>query len=484
MKISIRSPRKIIATLFIGLFFAGLCLQVTARAGGGGGGHGGGGGGGGGGGFGGGGFGGGYHGGGGGGDASLPLIIGFIVVIIIVSAVRSASKGTNTAAAMANQQASQPFPDGLTPDKVKNSFVSIQQAWQNKNLKEVRRWISDGIYQRYTVQFAIMNKLEQVNRLSNIRVNDIRVVGAHKDAAYEVADVAISFTIDDEFRSAKYPVFDESFMNDSDVEYWSFIRKQASPGSPVGKDLYSNDNCPNCGAPMDIKMGEICRCSSCGTLANNATYDWVLSEITQQDDWGMHEQGQSDYTALYQQMQADGLFAIQRMEDVASNVFMQIMDVMTGGDAKRLTRFADKDTVAAILGFRNAGQSFLFDRLYLNAVTIVENKMTNGRVDINFILFATYQKVTIGQQLRFIDKEMMEHAFSMTLSRNVSGLKANARETVFSYECPCCGAPYTDTTDATCTYCGEAVINLNNSWVLTSFEPKAFKRGDSEDDNG
>lgn len=358
------------------------------------------------------------------------------------------------------------FPEGLDAEKVQASFMNIQDAWQKKDLKVVRKWISDGVYQRYTAQFAMMNKLSQVNSLSNIRINAVVVSKTAVDGAYETADVAISFSMDDEFKSDKYPQFNESFKGDSDMEFWTFIKRK---DARTDKNLYDNANCPNCGAPFETKMGEISRCGGCGTLTNNASYDWVLSEITQQDDYN-GDDSMLVNEQLHELTKHDDLFSVQRSEDIASNVFMQIMEVLTGDKNKKLSRFADKATADKILQIKAQSGNFAFDRLYLNDVSLADFYTDNEKLNLVFGLTATYQRVQIdGMKLTLLESEMTTHPYSMTLSKNLSALKTPAKETVYSYECSSCGAPYNDTTDDVCTYCGEPVIDLNKNWVLTDF---------------
>jgi uncharacterized Zn finger protein (UPF0148 family) len=272
--------------------------------------------------------------------------------------------------------------------------------------------------------------------------------------------------MDDSFISDKYPQFNESFQGDEDTEYWTFIKRT---DAKAGKDLYSTNNCPNCGAPFDTKMGEISRCVGCGTLTNSGEYDWVLSEITQQDDYSPGNSMEKDAT-LHELTKNDSLFSVQRIEDVASNVFMQIMEVLTGDSNKKLARFADKETAARILQIKSGG-SFIFDRLYLNDVSLIDYNTNSEQLNLKFSLTATYQRVQpSGSTLRLMDSEMTTHPFSMVLSKNIKALRTPEKETVYSYECAACGAPYNDTTDDTCTYCGEPVIDLNKNWVLTDFQ--------------
>lgn len=421
--------------------------------------------------------GGGHSGGGGGGGGAFIIFFLFehpIISLIIIAAVviyyffnkNKTGNVANKESYVAPSTPAAAFPDGLTPEKVQTSFLKIQDAWQKKDLKDARKWISDGVYQRYTAQFAMMNKLSQVNKLSNINIRGIRLAKTNVDGSYQTADVAVSFSMDDSFISDKYPQFNESFQGDEDTEYWTFIKRT---DAKEGKDLYSTDNCPNCGAPFDTKMGEISRCVGCGTLTNSGAYDWVLSEITQQDDYSPGNSLEKDAT-LHELTKNDSLFSVQRIEDVASNVFMQIMEVLTGDKNKKLARFADQDTAAKILHLKSGG-SFIFDRLYLNDVSLIDYDTNNDQLNLKFSLTATYQRVQpSGSTLRLMDSEMTTHPFSMVLSKNIKALRTPEKETVYSYECASCGAPYNDTTDDTCTYCGEPVIDLNKNWVLTDFQ--------------
>jgi len=465
------------------LLAIGLCLSnlvVLARSGGGGG-HGGGGhsggGGGHGGGFGGGGF-------GGGGDLGITSIIIIIIIIILISRASKArgaggsggvldtlfeggSEDNQVQFAERNIQAL-PFPEGLTREKVVTSFMEMQKAWQEQDLSNVRKWISDGVYQRYIAQFAMMKQLNQKNYLSNIQISDITVTNIANDGNYQTADVAISFSMNDEFLSDKYPAFNESFMGDSDTEYWTYIKRSDAKAHSV--DLYHTNNCPNCGASLENNLGEVSRCSSCNTLTNNAEYDWILSEVTQADDYSTASESiLLEDEHLKELVKNDPLFSIQRMEDIASNVFMQIMDVMTENNTKKLSRFATPEIAAKILQMKANMGSFVFDRLYLNDVTLSNYDTDNDKLNLSFDMIASYQRIQIGDRLRMLDGEISTHQFSIVLSKDLAALNKPAKEIAFSYECANCGAPYNDTTNDTCSYCDAPVVDTSKNWVLTRF---------------
>jgi DNA-directed RNA polymerase subunit RPC12/RpoP len=426
---------------------------------GGAGGHGGGGG------FGGGG-GGGFGGGGGIGFINSPVAIIVIVIIIVLYNYYQKQQSAGNRQVEPPQSSAVSFPEGLDQHKVAGSFLAIQDAWQRRDLKNVRKWLSDGMYQRLTTQYKMMDILAQKNALSNIRINRIAATGTNVDGNYHTAEIAVSFTMDDNFISTKYPEFNEAYAGDTDTEYWTFIKRTDSPNE---KNLYDNNNCPNCGAPFEVKMGEISRCSNCNTLTNSAAYDWVLSEITQSADYSGGA-GLANDPMLKDLMKNDPFFAVQRMEDIASNVFMQIMDVFVETDMKRLTRFADEGTATKITGLKQSMKPFVFDRLYTNNVTLVNYRVEENVVKLYFGINATYRRVAVGSKLQMIDQDFMTSAFTMELSRNKDVLaKSKPGETVYSYECSSCGAPYTDTTEDECTYCGAPVVDKKRNWVLCDF---------------
>ncbi|MBS1647630.1 MAG: TIM44-like domain-containing protein [Bacteroidetes bacterium] len=449
-----------IAFFSFGLFF--ISTEVLARAGGGGGGgssSGGGGGWSGGGSY-------DYDGGGSGGSIDANPIHIVLIVIAVFAFYYLKNRG-NFSSFFNNEQSNMPnkaMPEGLDTKKIQLSFMGIQDAWQKKELKSVRRWISDGVYQRFNAQFAMMNKLQQTNYLSNIKINAIKLANTQTDGKYQTADVAIFFTMDDEFISDKYKSFNQKYKGESAMEYWTFIKKSEAH---TQKNLYDNNNCPNCGAPFDVDMGEISRCSSCGTLTNNASYDWVLSEITQENDYTGNNE---NYEGLRELTQGDDLFSIQRIQDIASNVFMQTMEVLSGADNKKLSRFADEATTQHILQLKKQWGSFVFDRLYLNTVDIDNYQIDEERLHILFSMKATYQRVQAGEKLSLIDSEMVSERFYMVLSKNKNALQTTQKETVYSHECTSCGAPYTDTTNEVCPYCQAPVLDFNKNWVLTAFK--------------
>ncbi|MBA3829014.1 MAG: TIM44-like domain-containing protein [Taibaiella sp.] len=399
------------------------------------------------------------------GGALAVLVITLVIAspFIIVSRRKNRRKAMEQEIADAMPAEQFPFPPGLDPEKIAAAFLAIQNAWQIQDLKQVRKWLSDGMYQRLTLQIKMMNALKQKNILSNIRIKNIKVARLGISGNYEIADVAIGFIMDDSFTSATLPQLDEKYKDDTAAEYWTFIKRI---GSEQEKNLYDNANCPNCGALFETKMGEISRCSNCNTLTNNATYDWILSEITQGEDY---DENEPDYRDLVTSLQNDPFFAVQCVEDIASNIFMQVMNVLSGADPIHLSRFADAHVVEEIMLMRQAQGPVLFDRLFLNDVTLNNYTAGSDITIMEFGLTVTYRRIDGTGQMRLLDAQMVTSDCTLYLAR-ATRFKISDKETVFSFECSSCGAPYKDTTTDVCEYCGAPVLNKDVNWVLVKFD--------------
>ncbi|MFH0893191.1 MAG: Tim44-like domain-containing protein, partial [Bacteroidota bacterium] len=164
--------------------------------------------------------------------------------------------------------------------KVETAFTKVQDAWSKQDLGPVRRFMSDGVYQRFNTQFIMMKLLDQKDIVEGLKVLSVSCSKFYSDGNFDVIDVAIQANIKDKFISEKYPNLNQSYLEEF-VEYWSFIRKK----NATKTDMFDTDNCPKCGAALPKNAGDMSKCEYCGTFTNLGDYDWVLSEITQADDY-------------------------------------------------------------------------------------------------------------------------------------------------------------------------------------------------------
>ncbi len=360
--------------------------------------------------------------------------------------------------------ANQGFTQEAFIGKVNTAFLAIQEAWSKKDLSKVRKWISDGVYQRFNAQFIMMNALDQVNTLSNINIKQIRIESADQEGEYSTVTASVYFSIDDNFISNKHPEFNEKFTGDTAVEYWTFIKKT----SAVEKDLYHSNNCPNCGYPLKDDSGEVSKCESCGTVTYLGDYDWVLCEITQEEDYLRNDfritKNDPNLAPLYSN--PDEHFSIQLMEDKASNAIMQYFVSHTTHDLSHIHRFTSEALFTSIEQSVKAQEKYVFNRLYTNEVSLISCTQVNNMWMATFNIFYSSMRLRETEKgLQKIDDTVIERVLSLTLSKKVGAVK---KTELWSFACPNCGAPYTDTTTTKCSYCGSTVNSADNDWVMVS----------------
>lgn len=357
------------------------------------------------------------------------------------------------------------FDEAAFKAKVNTAFFEIQDAWMQQDLSKVRKWISDGVWQRFNTQFVMMQALGQRNTMSDIHIQSLVIDNVQRDGNYDIIDVGIHFTMQDNFVTDRFPQLNqEGFLEN--VEYWTFIRKTGVQE----RDMFHSQNCPNCGGQLPEKMGEISRCEHCGSITTLGDYDWVLSEITQSNDY-VNENRKLEKEGpltgrIRQAMSSDADFCVQLMEDKASNAYMQIMSAVVVKKPERMRRFADNALFDRFTERIRTEAPFVFNRLYLNNVTLMDFYQAEGKDNLVIAFRRTSQRVNIASgQLQIID--MIPYATNevMIMSRDTGAAKAKGF--LYAHSCPNCGGPVGDTLDLTCGYCGAELNSTKHEWIIT-----------------
>jgi predicted lipid-binding transport protein (Tim44 family) len=365
--------------------------------------------------------------------------------------------------------------------KVNTAFMEIQDAWMKQDLTKVRKWISDGVWQRFNTQFITMQALGQKNTMSDIKIQKTVIADVQQDGNYDIIDVGIHFTMMDNFVTDKYKELStEGYLEN--VEYWTFLRKSGV----AEKDMFHSQNCPSCGAPLPKNMGEVGKCESCGVITTLGDYDWVLSEITQAADYA-NDNNKLDKNGkltsrIREAMHKDPDFSVQFMEDKASNGYMQIMSALVTKKPERMRRFVDNSVFDNLSGQIKNDPPFVFNRLYLNNVTLMDYFQEKGKDNMVLAFKRTAQKVDISTgKLRLIDSSMYTTNEIMIMSRDMGA--GIPKGSLYAHSCPNCAGPIGDTVDTKCQYCGAELNSTKNEWIITQLLPASeYSRLASEND--
>lgn len=356
------------------------------------------------------------------------------------------------------------FDEEKFRENVKTAFLKIQEAWEKQDISGVRKFISDGVYQRFNTQFKMMQLLKQRNTLDDVNVKNIYIDQIDSDGLYDIIHVAIHASITDRFVSDMEPSFNSGGTEEF-VEYWSFLKKRGKPR----KDIYETDNCPSCGAPLPADMGELSRCDSCGTQTNSGEYDWVLSEITQADDYISSNPKLDKSDDLNEKIR--GLisenqdFSVQLVEDKASNGYLQIITSIAYNDPSIMRRFVS-DSVFEKIKSRITGGTVAYNRIYLNDVYLVGVSESGNMNNLYVAIKSSSQRVSIeGDRAKKIDQVLMSNTEIVVMSRDKNA--SASKGSIYSHTCANCGAPVQNSLNLKCEYCDIPLNSTGNEWIIT-----------------
>jgi len=347
--------------------------------------------------------------------------------------------------------------------KVSTAFLQIQQAWQDKNLSTVRKYISDGVYQRFNTQFKMMDILKQTDVMKDIKIDQIYIDEVEADGLYDILHVAVYASLNDEFKSELYPELNSGGF-ESFVEYWSFIKKRGV----AEKDLYSTNNCPKCGAGLPQNAGDVSKCEYCNTLTNLGEYDWILSEITQADDYVSSSPKVAKTENLNDKLKdilaENSDFSVQFTEDKASNGYLQIMTSFVYKDPIYMRRFVTDEALEKIKS-RFTVENFVFNRLFLNYVTLIGVRQDETKNYLIFAIKSSYQRVNIiDKKAQVFDLALTSKQEFMVMVRD-RGFQSS-KGSLYAHSCPSCGGAIADTLDTKCSYCGSELNSPKNEWIV------------------
>jgi uncharacterized Zn finger protein (UPF0148 family) len=421
----------------------------------------------------------------------IPFPFNLIILVLLAAAVRwgtrnvRAQSGLNDVAAVGAPPPAYRLPQEFqsrNPDfdpssllaKAGTAFPAIQQAWSQQNLSPVRRWISDGVWQRFNTQFAMMRLLDQSNQVSNVNIRSCAIDAWERDGAFDIVHVAIRYTAEDDFVCRRFAQLDRRGPIEL-LEYWSFMRK-AGAGE---HDLYQSNHCPACGTPLPEDMGETARCPSCGAVSTLGEYDWVLAEITQADDYANQDARLAKSGRLTERIRSafggDGDFSVQLIEDKASNAYMQILGAQVTRCPEAMRRFVADGLFEKLSRDFGLQESFVYNRLYLNSVTLIDYYREDEHDNMVVAIKRTAQRVAIdGDTLRPIDHGLYADNQIIILSRRVGA--GIGKGSLYAHACPACGAPIADTLDTQCTYCGSTLNSTQHEWIVSALlSPEEYR---------
>lgn len=356
-------------------------------------------------------------------------------------------------------------------ERVATAFGRVQEAWSHQDLAAVRPFISDGIRERFSLQIGMQQAEGIRNQMEDVRVLNSSLAAAFSDEAFDTLHVrihasAVDATVD--LRTGRRTT--GSGRAAEFVEFWSFHRRPGArslqgPGAIEG-------HCPKCAAPLEIV--DVARCPSCGATVNSGEFDWVLAEITQDQEWRIPgtEQG---IPGLAELKGRDPAFSIQHIEDRVSVMFWRLRAAEFHRDMKLARpvlepRYGPEFT--RVCERMRAAREF-WKEPAVGKVELIDLESGSDSAPDRLRVKVRWSGTYCAGDPRGSSHARRPKAIytDLYVLARRHGVNSVPQEAFTSAGCPNCGAPIAVNASGACTFCGTTITDGRFDWVLEQVRP-------------
>jgi rubrerythrin len=390
--------------------------------------------------------------------------------------------------------------------RIADAFQKVQRAWCDQDMSKARAFISDGVFERFTLQIAEQRDLGWRDVMEQVQVLEVALAEVWQGEVFTTATVRIRASA----ANYRVSIADGSRVSGSQspgefVEYWTFLRR--SDAQTVMRDGLIEGHCPNCG--VNIEMNQNAVCPQCGSLLRSGRYDWVLVEITQEYEWtprvspslgGVPARGSGEGSGggppgLDAMREHDPELNLAGIEDRASVLFWRWVMSQRVGDLSLLARAADDDLLARWQANLDNQRKIGNVRTWLGECAVgavetqrlIEGNAASSDADAKLdraIVLVRWMGTQFQQALASDghpsapSRGQRSHILQtlLVLSR-AAGATTDADRGVSSAHCPHCGAPETGGAGSKCPYCGTILNDGKHGWVLHDLVSAASPQG-------
>lgn len=361
------------------------------------------------------------------------------------------------------------FDEAVFLQRVVNGFVKTQYAWSEQDLRPCRAFISDGVRERFELYIA-MQKAENIrNRMKDVVVDESQVVSVTSDRHFDTIHVRITasaISYNEDLATKKRVSGNSDFAPISFTEIWSFSRRPGVKTHASASILQGR--CPNCSGPVEIV--DTAKCPQCDSIVNSGQYDWVLSEITQDEEWVVPP-AHHTVPNWDQLQQKDAGLNFQHIEDRASVMFWRSLMAVYFDDIKHAAPILDRQQSGVPKLWSRQDEGFW----KAPAVGVVETvrcvPASEDEFDrIQVLIRWSGTKATGNRQKPELQGLPRIYSHVLTLKRR-KGVQSNSDSAFASFSCNDCGAAIDLGKSDACNYCGSPLNDGSGDWVLEGVAP-------------
>lgn len=163
-------------------------------------------------------------------------------------------------------------------------FMNLQKAWTLQKWEKARPFETDTLFQSHHYWIEDYKKKKEVNIIDKIDIEKVVPVAFYQDEYYQSFTVRIFANMIDYTQNETGKIILGSKSKKIEFsEYWTFIKGIGSNQKTA--KIKNTANCPSCGAELKVAMTG--QCEFCGTKITLGQFDWVLSQIEQDEEFNL-----------------------------------------------------------------------------------------------------------------------------------------------------------------------------------------------------
>ena len=158
-------------------------------------------------------------------------------------------------------------------------YHTLQKSWSEQDLDQLRPFETDSLFQNHRYWVEEYRRQNLRNVLNEVSLDNLELGKIRSDKFYDAITCRLFASMIDYTQDENGKVMCGSTSRSTRFsEYWTFVRSRGASENTKGDAV-----CPNCAAELNITMaGE---CEYCGSKLTSGQFDWVLSEIQQDEEY-------------------------------------------------------------------------------------------------------------------------------------------------------------------------------------------------------
>jgi predicted lipid-binding transport protein (Tim44 family) len=170
--------------------------------------------------------------------------------------------------------------DQAIAERLSEIFSSLHAAWAAQDLRPVRPYVSDALFQYLQYWVDAYQGQGLRNAVERARITRLETAKVTRDLHYDAVTLRVFATgFEVTTKASTGEVVGGSRRRERPYsEYWTLVRGAEVRGRPARAQA-----CPGCGAALEINMAG--SCAYCGVHVTAGEFDWVLSRIEQDDSY-------------------------------------------------------------------------------------------------------------------------------------------------------------------------------------------------------